>query len=68
MNEAIYTLLIWIVPMLLGIIGFFLAIAAKSLIKLSNDVGEIKLAIKEVSVKHESLEDRIEKIEHRIFA
>lgn len=67
MDQTIYRLLLWAVPIMLGILGFIGALAVKALMKLSNDVGEIKVDIREIAVKHEDLEDRIVRIEDKIF-
>jgi hypothetical protein len=68
MNETIYTLLLWAMPILLTILGFIGTLAVKALMKLANDVGEIKLSIREVATKHEDLECRVERLEDKIFA
>lgn len=67
MDYTIYRLLLWAVPIMLGILGFIGALAVKALMKLSNDVGEIKVDIREIAVKHEDLEDRIVRIENKVF-
>lgn len=68
MDQTIYKLLLWAIPILLGILGFIGSLAVKALMKLSDDVNEIKLDIREVAVKHEDLEDRIVRIENKVFA
>jgi hypothetical protein len=68
MDYTIYRLLLWAVPIMLGILGFIGALAVKALMKLSNDVGEIKVDIREIAVKHEDLEDRIVRIENKVFS
>lgn len=67
MDQTIYRLLLWAIPILLGILGFIGSLAVKALMKLSEDVNEIKLDIREVAVKHEDLEDRIVRIENKVF-
>jgi hypothetical protein len=67
-DYTIYRLLLWAVPIMLGILGFIGALAVKALMKLSNDVGEIKVDIREIAVKHEDLEDRIVRIENKVFS
>ncbi len=67
MDQTIYKLLLWAIPILLGILGFIGSLAVKALMKLSEDVNEIKLDIREVAVKHEDLEDRIVRIENKVF-
>ena len=66
-DPTIYRLLLWVLPFLLGILGFVGMLAVKALTKMANDVGEIKLSIREVAVKHEELDRRVERIEDVIF-
>ena len=40
--------------------------AAKALMKMSNDIGEIKISLAAISAKHEDLENRVEKLEGKI--
>lgn len=67
MDYTIYKMLLWAIPVLLTILGFIGSLAVKALMKLANDVNEIKLDIREVAVKHEDLEHRIERIEGKVF-
>lgn len=68
MDATIYKLLLWVLPVLLGLLSFIGALAVKSLMKMSEDINDIKVSLKEVSTKHENLEERIERIEDKIFA
>lgn len=68
MDETIYTLLLWALPILLTVLGFIGALAVNALMKLANDVNEIKVSIREVAIKHEDLEGRIERLETKIYA
>lgn len=68
MDATIYKLLLWALPILLTILGFIGALAVNALMKLANDVNEIKVNIKEVSVKHEDFESRLERLEDKIYA
>jgi hypothetical protein len=68
MDQTIYQMLLWAIPVLLTILGFIGSLAVKALMRLSNDVNEIKIDIREVAVKHEDLEDRIVRIENKVFA
>ncbi len=68
MDATIYKLLLWALPILLAILGFIGALAVNALMKLANDVNEIKVNIKEVSVKHEDFESRLERLEDKIYA
>lgn len=68
MDATIYRLLLWALPILLTILGFIGALAVNALMKLANDVNEIKVNIKEVSVKHEDFESRLERLEDKIYS
>lgn len=68
MDATIYKLLLWVLPILLAILGFIGALAVNSLMKMASDINDIKVSLKEVSTKHENLEERIERIEDKIFA
>jgi predicted nuclease with TOPRIM domain len=68
MDETIYKLLLWALPILLAVLGFIGALAVNSLMNMSKDINEIKISLKEVSTKHENLEERIERLEDKIFA
>lgn len=63
MNETIYTLLLWALPVLLGILAFIGSLAVNSLIKMSNDLNDIKVMLKGISVRHDELEKRVCKLE-----
>lgn len=67
MDHTIYKLLLWAIPILLGVLGFIGSLAVKALMKLSEDVNEIKIDIREVATKHEDLENRMARIEDKIF-
>ena len=67
MDKTIYTLLLWALPILLTILGFIGALAVNALMKLANDVNEIKVSIREVATKHEDLENRIERLENKVY-
>lgn len=68
MDETIYKLLLWALPILLAVLGFIGALAVNALMNMSKDINEIKISLKEVSTKHENLEERIERLEDKIFA
>jgi hypothetical protein len=57
-NET--TFLVWALLACLSIIGSFIAWA---LIRIANDLGEIKRAIMRVETRHEGLEKRVELLE-----
>lgn len=62
----IYKLLLWVVPILLTILAFIGALAVNALVKMGNDIGEIKITIKEISIKHEGLEFRVSQLEEKL--
>lgn len=68
MDATIYKLLLWALPILLAVLGFIGALAVNALMKLANDVNEIKISIREVSTKHEDLESRLERLEDKIYS
>lgn len=57
------TMLIWVVTTLLGIIAFVGVLGVKALIKMGNDLSEIKTIVMVQSTKHDSLERRVELLE-----
>lgn len=68
MNENEVKFLLWGCGVLLAILGFIGALAVKSLMSMANDIGEIKIAIKEHEVRHDDLKRRVENIEHKLYA
>ncbi len=74
-DPTIYKLLLWAFPALVGVLAFIGAIAVRALIGLNNSVNEIKVNLAATSLKHDSLEkaqekleERIDKLETRIYA
>lgn len=55
--------LLWGVGILLGVLGFIGALAVKQLMKMAQDLNEIKTIIKVVETKHDALEQRVDKLE-----
>lgn len=68
MDETIYKLLLWALPLLLAVLGFIGALAVNSLIKLADSVNQIKVTIEGMAKSHEGLEKRVNHIEEKIFA
>lgn len=68
MNQTIYTLLLWALPILLTILGFIGALAVNALMKLSSDVSEIKKSLAVANSKNEEHEHRIVRLEDKIFS
>jgi uncharacterized protein YoxC len=71
MDETIYQILFWIVPSLFIIIGWFLIRTlqqiADQLKGLDKSVNDLRVTVQEVLTKHDGLEDRVEKLEEKIF-
>lgn len=63
MDSTVYKILLGALPILLSILAFIGALAVNSLIKLANDVNEIKISIGKISEKHDGLEKRVDKVE-----
>ncbi len=55
-----------IISVLLSVIGFFCAIAAAALIRMSRDLNDIKVMVIKIDTKHDSLEKRVDKIEKHL--
>lgn len=68
MDETIYRLLLWSLPVLLGILSFIGAMAVRALVNLGNDVHEIKTALQVEITKRDALERRVDQIEEKVFA
>lgn len=71
MNETIYQILLWIVPSLFIIIGWFLVRTLQQigtrLERLDNSINNLHVTVQEVLTKHDGLEKRVDKIEEKIF-
>ena len=71
MNETIYQILLWIVPSLFIIIGWFLIKTlqeiGKRLERLDSSINSLHLTVQEVLTKHDGLEKRVDKIEEKLF-
>lgn len=66
-DDLVYTLLIWALPILLTLLSFIGALAVNALMKMSADLGELKIYVREASAKHDALEDRVEKLEKILY-
>lgn len=67
-DPTIYKILLWALPILLGILGFIGALMVKQLMNLSDSVNEIKITIGKISQQHDDLEKRVDKLEEKTFA
>jgi hypothetical protein len=62
-QQTMYTVFIWIMPILLGVLAFVGSLGVKALIKMSNDLNEIKTEVKVLVAKHDEHDRRIEHLE-----
>jgi len=67
MDATIYKILVYSLPLLLSVLAFIGGLAVKSLVKLANDVNDIKVTIGKISERHDSLEKRVDKLEESIL-
>jgi hypothetical protein len=62
-QNTMYTFFIWVMPILLGVLAFVGALGVKALIKMANDLSEIKTEVKVLVTKHDEHDRRIEHLE-----
>jgi hypothetical protein len=62
-QTTMYTVFIWVMPILLGVLAFVGALGVKALIKMANDLSEIKTEVKVLVTKHDEHDRRIEHLE-----
>lgn len=67
-QQTMYTVFIWVMPILLGVLAFVGALGVKALIKMANDLSEIKTEVKVLVTKHDEHERRIDHLEKYIEA
>jgi len=68
LNKYIMTqfdILLWLVSGLIAILSFIGALGVNALMKMSKDLNEIKTMVMVQDVKHDSLERRVEQLEHK---
>lgn len=65
-NET--TFLLWAVGAFIAVFAFIGALAVNALLKMSTDLTEIKIAVREVAAKHEDTEKRVTRIENHVFS
>lgn len=63
MDATIYKLLLWALPVLLGLLAFIGSLAVKSLMRLAHNVNEINEKLAVLIIKHDSLEKRVDRLE-----
>jgi len=59
--------LIWSILAILSILAFIGGLVAKAIIKMGNDIGEIKVAVNTVATKHDEAEKRITRLENHVY-
>lgn len=59
--------LLWSVAAFISVFAFIGILAVNSLIKMARDLNEIKIAVREVAIKHEETEKRVTRIEKHVF-
>ena len=60
-----FDILLWLVSGLIAILSFIGALGVNALMKMSKDLNEIKTMVMVQNVKHDSLERRVEQLEHK---
>ena len=65
-NET--TFLLWAVGAFIAVFALIGALAVNALLKMSTDLTEIKIAVREVAAKHEDTEKRVTRIENHVFS
>lgn len=65
-QTTMFTVLMWLMPILITILGFIGALGVKALIKMSNDLNEIKSEVKVLVTKHDEHDRRITKLEEHV--
>ena len=68
MTNTEITFLLWGCGGLLAILGFIGALAVNALIKMGNDIHDIKIALAHNTEKHEALRDRVIVLEEKVLA
>lgn len=66
MTQTEQQFIIWACVSLLAIMAFIGGLGVHALIKMGRDINEMKVALGQHSVKHDALEERIEKVEHKL--
>ena len=61
-----YTLFVWVVPIMLAALAFVGALGVKALIKMANDLSEIKGEVKVLVTKHDEHDRRISRLEEHV--
>lgn len=65
-DKLLYQLLIWVIPALLGILSFVGVLTVNWLKNISNNLDQINIKLERLIVRHDSLEQRVDKLEDKI--
>lgn len=68
MTSAETSFLLWGCGALLAILGFVGTMAVFQLIKMANDINDIKILMGRIDEKHDALDERVTKIETKVYA
>jgi hypothetical protein len=60
------TIVVAAAGVMLGIISFFLIRLVTSIDRMADDLGVIKVSVKEIATKHENLENEIENVKEDV--
>lgn len=60
-----FDILLWLVSGLIAILSFIGALGVNALMKMSKDLNDIKTMVMVQDAKHDSLERRVEQLEHK---
>lgn len=64
-NESQF--LVWAVLALLAVLAFIGGLVANAIIKMGNDINEIKIAVNTVATKHDEIEKRVIRLEDKLL-
>lgn len=67
MNEFETNFILWGCGVLLFVLSGIGGLAVKQLMKMADDLNSIKITIGRIDEKHDALQDRVNKIEEKIF-
>jgi predicted ATP-grasp superfamily ATP-dependent carboligase len=65
-DHTIYQLLIWGVPVIIGLFGFIGALGVNALINMNRSLQSLNVKLEKLITKHEDLEERVDKIEEKM--
>lgn len=65
-QQTMYEILLWVTPILLGVIAFIGALAVKQFVAMNKNLNELNTKVAVMIAKHDSLELRVEDLEDKI--